>query len=42
VQEALTARRQPGATIAHRLAGPGHRRAVDGNFGHYLIASAWR
>jgi len=33
---------QPGATTAHRLAGLGHRQAVDGKFGYCFAASAWR
>jgi len=31
----------PGDRVAHRLAVPGHRRAVDAEFGHCLIASSW-
>ena len=35
-------KRQPGATAPQRLAGPGHRRAVDENFGHCFAADTWR
>jgi len=35
-------KRQPGVTAGHRLAAPGHRRAVDEEFAHCLMASAWR
>jgi len=30
-----------GATIPHRLAEPGHRRAVHAEFVHCLITSPW-
>ena len=35
-------KRQPGATVGHRLAAPGHRRAVAGRLAPCLVACAWR